>query len=143
MAFQTPVRLAAARQLLVGHAGYSISAGFPSPAEDLQAKRIDLNEVLIKHAQATFILRVAGQSMRDAGIDDGDVVIVDRAVKACHSHVVVAVVDGEFTIKKLFQRGGRIKLQAANAAYPEIVPTDAQTIEIWGVVTHCIKAMPA
>ncbi|MDN3919368.1 LexA family protein [Roseateles violae] len=119
-----------------------VSAGFPSPAEDLGAKRIDLNEILIKHPLATYTLRVSGQSMRDAGIDDGDVVLVDRAVKAAHGHIVVAVVDGEFTIKRLFQRHGRIKLQAANPTYPDIVPGDGQTIEIWGVVRHCIKPMP-
>lgn len=81
--------------------------------------------------------------MREAGIDDGDVVLVDRAVKPAHNHIVVAVIDGEFTVKRLHQRGGRIKLQAANPTYPDIVPGDAQTLEIWGVVSFCIKSMTA
>lgn len=123
--------------------GASVAAGFPSPAEDLGAKRIDLNDVLIRHPLATFLLRVSGESMREAGIDDGDVVLVDRAVKPAHNHIVVAVIDGEFTVKRLHQRGGRIKLQAANPTYPDIVPGDAQTLEIWGVVSFCIKSMTA
>jgi DNA polymerase V len=122
---------------------YAISAGFPSPAEEHAHKRIDLNEILIKHPQATFMMRVRGSSMRDAGIDDGDVVLVDRAIRPCHGHVVVAIVDGEFTIKSLWQRGSRIKLQSANPTYPDIVPVEGQTVEIWGVVTRAIKDMPS
>ena len=119
----------------------SVQAGFPSPAEDHASERVDLNKILIKHPLATFLMRVSGASMREAGIDDGDVVLVDRAVKACHGHVVVAVVDGEFTIKKLWKRGSNLKLQAANPTYPDILPKDGQTVEVWGVVTNSIKAM--
>ncbi len=72
----------------------SVQAGFPSPAEDHASERVDLNKILIKHPLATYLMRVRGASMREAGIDDGDVVLVDRAVKPCHGHVVVAVVDG-------------------------------------------------
>lgn len=142
VALSTPVAICTTVQAWVIGIGSAVCAGFPSPAEDLGATRIDLNDILIKHPLATYTLRVSGQSMRDAGIDDGDVVIVDRAVKAAHGHIVVAVVDGEFTIKRLYQRAGRIKLQAANPTYPDIVPGDGQTIEVWGVVRNCIKAMP-
>jgi DNA polymerase V len=119
----------------------TIQAGFPSPAEDYAPERIDLNKVLIKHPLATFLMRVRGASMREAGIDDGDVVLVDRAVKPCHGHVVVAVVDGEFTVKRLWKRGANLKLQAANPTYPDILPKDGQTVEVWGVVTSAIKSM--
>ena len=119
----------------------SVAAGFPSPAEDHAVKRIDLNDILIRHPQATFLMRVSGSSMKDAGIDDGDVVLVDRAIKPCHGHVVVAVVDGEFTVKRLWKRGDRMKLQAANPTYPDITPREGQQVEIWGVVTNAIKKM--
>jgi DNA polymerase V len=119
----------------------SIPAGFPSPAADTAGTRLDLNEVLIKHPQATFLMRVRGESMREAGIDDGDVVLVDRAIKPAHGHIVVAVVDNEFTVKRLWKRGARLKLQAANPTYPDIVPGDGQTVEVWGVVTNAIKPM--
>ena len=112
-----------------------VHAGFPSPAED-----IDLNSVLISHPTATYLLRVRGSSMIEAGIVDGDVLIVDRAVKAKHGHIVVAEVDGEFTVKRLFNRLGRIKLQPANPTYPDILFKDGQELKIWGVVIHAIKS---
>lgn len=119
----------------------TVQAGFPSPAEDHASERVDLNKILIKHPLATYLMRVRGASMREAGIDDGDVVLVDRAVKPCHGHVVVAVVDGEFTVKRLWKRGANLRLQAANPTYPDILPRDGQTVEVWGVVTNAIKAM--
>lgn len=122
--------------------GVVVHAGFPSPAEDIGAKRIDLTAQLIKHPQATFLVRARGDSMRDAGIFDGDVLIVDKAVQARTGHVVIAVVDGEFVCKHLQLRAGRVKLKAANPSYPDIVPRDGQVIEVWGVVTASIKTMP-
>jgi DNA polymerase V len=92
----------------------TIAAGFPSPAEDHAVKRVDLNEVLIKHPLSTYLMRVRGASMCEAGIDDGDVVLVDKVIKPGHGQVVVAVVDNEFTIKRLWKRGSSVKLQAAN-----------------------------
>lgn len=117
----------------------SVPAGFPSPAEDHAAKRIDLNEILIKHPLATYLMRVRGDSMVDAGISDGDTLVIDRAIKPAHGQVVVAVVDNEFTVKRLWKRGSKVKLEAANRTHPDIVPRDGQTIEIWGVVTSAIK----
>ncbi|MCV0439301.1 MAG: translesion error-prone DNA polymerase V autoproteolytic subunit [Hydrogenophaga sp.] len=116
-----------------------VRAGFPSPAEDFAVNRLDLTQILVTHPQATFLLRVAGTSMRDAGIEDGDTLVVDRAIKPRHGHVVVAVVDGDFTVKYLHQRAGRVRLKAANPTFPDIVPKDGQTIEVWGVVSSCIK----
>ena len=108
----------------------SVRAGFPSPAEDLGAKRIDLAARLIKHPQATFLMRARGDSMKDAGIFDGDVLLVDRAVSPRNGQIVVAVVDGEFVCKTLSIRAGRVKLRAANPGYPDIVPVDSQTVEV-------------
>lgn len=116
-----------------------VCAGFPSPAEDLGAQRIDLAEILIKHPQATYFLRASGHSMVEAGIFDNDILVVDRAIKPRHNHIVVAIVDGDFTVKQLYQRAGRIKLKAANPTFPEINPKEGQTIEVWGVVSSVIK----
>lgn len=117
----------------------SAQAGFPSPAEDLQEKAIDLGQVLVTHPQATFLIRARGHSMIDAGIHDNAILVVDRALKPQHMDIVVAVVDGEFTIKHLWKRGGRPKLKAANPTFPDITPKDGQTLEIWGVVTAGIN----
>lgn len=120
-----------------------VCAGFPSPAEDLGANRIDLTQLLIKHPQATYFLRASGLSMVESGIFDNDILVVDKAIKPRHNHIVVAVVDGEFTVKQLYQRAGRIKLKAANPTHPDIVPKEDQALEIWGVVTATIKQFSA
>jgi len=138
---KTPVLLSDA-PLLARLLRNRVCAGFPSPAEDLGAQRIDLTQMLVVHAQATYFLRASGQSMIDAGIFDNDIMVVDRAIKPRHNHIVVAVVDGDFTVKYLYQRAGRIRLKAANPAYPDIVPREGQTIEVWGVVTSSIKQFP-
>ena len=119
-------------------ANASVRAGFPSPAEDHQVERIDLMKQLIRHPQATFLLRVRGDSMKDAGILDGSVVLVDKAIRAASGHIVIAVVDGEFTCKTLVRQAGHLRLQAAHPDYDDIVPTDGQTLEIWGVVVASI-----
>ena len=116
-----------------------VAAGFPSPADDHAVQRVDLMAQLIKHPQATFLLRVRGESMKDAGIFDNDVVLVDRAITARSGHIVIAMVDGEFVCKTFWQRSGRMKLKAANVTFPDINPADGQTVEIWGVVVASIK----
>ncbi|MEY2659052.1 MAG: LexA repressor [Pseudomonadota bacterium] len=115
-----------------------VAAGFPSPAEDHQVQRVDLMAQLIRHPQATFLLRVRGDSMRDAGILDGSVVLVDRAIEPRNGHIVIAIVDGEFVCKTLSTRSGRMRLKAANPTYPDIVPKDGQTLDVWGVVVATI-----
>ena len=117
----------------------TVHAGFPSPADDHSARRLDLIERLITHPQATYLMRVRGLSMVDAGIFDGDVVVIDRAIKPRSGHIVVAVVDGEFTVKQLLMRAGRVRLKAANPTFADIVPKDGQTIEVWGVVKAALK----
>ena len=138
---KTPV-LISENPLLAVMLANRVCAGFPSPAEDLGAKRIDLVQVLVVHPQATYFLRASGHSMVEAGIFDNDIMVVDRAIKPRHNHIVVAVVDGDFTVKRLYQRAGRIKLKAANPTFPDIVPKEGQTIEVWGVVTSSIKQFP-
>lgn len=117
----------------------TVRAGFPSPAADFGETRIDLVAELISHPQATYLLRVRGLSMVDAGLGDNDIIVVDRALKPSSGNIVVAVVDGDFTVKYLQMRAGRIKLKAANPTFPDIVPKDGQTVEVWGVVTACVK----
>lgn len=117
----------------------SVRAGFPSPAGDFQGKRLDISEMLVQHPQATYFLRVAGMSMKEYGIDEGDLIVVDRALQARHGCIVVAILDNEFTVKLLHQVNGTVRLKAGNRTYPDIVPKEGQTLEIWGVVTACVK----
>ena len=117
----------------------SVRAGFPSPAEDFTGKRLDVSSMLVEHPQATFVLRVAGPSMQEYGIDDGDLIVVDRSIQARHGHIVVAVIEGEFTVKSLYSVAGIVRLKAGNPTYPDIIPRECETLQIWGVVTACIR----
>lgn len=112
----------------------AVPAGFPSPADDYVERRISLDEHLIEHRESTFFMRVAGHSMRDLGIFDGDLLVVDRSVPAAHGCVVVAVIDGEFTVKQLLYTAQGKVLRAAHPDYPEVVITAEQDFSIWGVV---------
>ena len=116
-----------------------VHAGFPSPAEDFAVNRLDLTQILITHPQAPYIWKVAGASMENLGIHDGDLLLVNRALRALHDYIVVATVDGEYTLKQLHQRPGPLRLKAGNPSFPDIIPKDGQIIEIWGVVTSSIK----
>jgi len=120
---------------------HSVCAGFPSPADDYVEKRIDLNEELIQHRKATFFLRVSGHSMINAGIDDGDELIVDCAIIPEHNRIIVAAVDGELTVKRFYRRNGIVKLTAENPDYPDIEFRSEQEMMIWGVVTRVIKSV--
>ena len=119
-----------------------VAIGFGSPADDSGVTRLDLNDVLVMHPQATFLLRAAGGAMAGAGIGDGDLLLVDRAIAPAHGHLVIAVIDDDFVCRRLCKQGGAIRLQAADPATPDIVPTEGQELQVWGVVTHAIKAMP-
>ncbi len=115
---------------------WKVSAGFPSPAADHTRKELDLNEHLIRNREATFIFRVKGDSMIGIGIYDGDELIVDRSIDAKHGNIVLAVLNNEFTVKRLHRRGGVVKLIAENPIYPPITVKDGEELEIWGVVTR-------
>ena len=115
-----------------------VSAGFPSPAEDYSDKKLDLNEYLIQHPAATFFVRVEGDSMIEAGIFPGDLLIVDRYPIPKSGQVVLAVVDGEFTVKRYERRGKKVRLIPANPKYMPIEFVDGQELIIWGVVTRVL-----
>lgn len=118
--------------------GRRVPAGFPSPADDYLEGRIDLNEHLIKHKEATFILRVKGWSMLKAGIHDGDELIVDRALEPVDGKIVVAVVNGEMTVKRLYKKRGKVRLLAENPEFSPIEFKNGDELNIWGVVTRVI-----
>lgn len=121
----------------------SVAIGFGSPADDSGVTRLDLNDILIRHPQATFLMRVTGDAMREAGIDTGDLVLVDRAITPVHGHVVIAVVDDGFTCRRLFRHGKDVRLQATCVGVADIVGNEDQDLPVWGVVTQVIKSMPA
>ncbi len=116
-----------------------VQAGFPSPAEDYVEGTLDLNEYFIRHPSATYILRVAGDSMIDAGIYEGDYVVVDRAVEPQNNDIVIASVNGEFTIKRFIKKDNQIILKPENINYQPIVITPDQELIIWGVVTAVLR----
>jgi DNA polymerase V len=118
-----------------------VPAGFPSPADDYLDKPLDFNDLLIAHPAATFAVRVIGDSMLGAGIHSGDIAVVDRAVTAVDGVVVLAVLDGEFTIKRYRTRAGAVWLEAANSAYARIPITEDSGFEVWGVVRHAIRML--
>ena len=117
----------------------SAAAGFPSPAEDHLDRALDVNELLVENVPATFVVRVSGNSMTDVGIMPGDYAVVNRALRAVDKAVVVALVDGEFTLKRYRRRGARIWLQAENPTYQDIDILDGMAFEIWGVVTGIVR----
>jgi len=115
-----------------------VSAGYPSPADDYLDGSLDLNQHLIKHPTATFFVRVAGESMREAGIHTGDVLIVDRALTPRDGSIIIAVVNGELTVKRLSKRQGKLILVPENNQYPPLAITETTAFEVWGVVTYVI-----
>ncbi len=112
----------------------AVPAGFPSPADDYVEQRISLDEHLIQHRESTFFMRVAGESMRGLGIFDGDLLVVDRALPAVHGCVVIAVLDGEFTVKQLLHTPNGQVLRAAHPDYPDTLIKPEQDFSVWGVV---------
>lgn len=120
---------------------FKTPAGFPSPAADFEVNRVDVSERLGLDEPHVFMGRVSGHSMTGRGIYSGDLIVVNRLITPLHGHVVVAVIDNEITCKTLYSLNGVVKLLAANAEYPDIVPGDAQEITVWGVVTAVIKTL--
>ena len=116
----------------------SISAGFPSPAEDHMDVGLDINEYLIKHPSSTFYIYVKGDSMINSGIFDGDLMIVDRSLEAKSNSVIIAVLNGDFTVKKIKKENNKIYLIPDNKKYNPILLDDSTDFQIWGVVTHTI-----
>lgn len=115
-----------------------VSAGFPTPADDYIETHLDLNQHLIKHPAATFFLIASGDSMIDAGIPSGSLLIVDKSLEATHGKIVIAALNGELTVKRLSRQHNKLYLLPENKQYPPIDITHEQDIVIWGVVTHVI-----
>ena len=115
-----------------------VSAGFPSPADDYLDLPIDLNEFLIKHPAATFYVRVKGNSMEGAGIRNGDLLIVDRAEEPRNKSIVLGIIDGEFTVKRIKKKGSDLYLMPDNPEFKPIKIDDNMDFQVWGVVTYVV-----
>ena len=118
-----------------------VEAGFPSPADDFLDCRLDLHRHLVRNEAATFFLRAHGESMINAGIHDGDLLVVDRSESATHNRIVIAALDGELTVKRLVRCQGRVLLMPENSDYTEIDITEHEYVHIWGVVTYVIHKL--
>jgi DNA polymerase V len=119
----------------------TISAGFPSPAEDYLDKKLDLNEYLIRNPSATFFVRVNGNSMINAGIHNGDILIVDRSLEPADGRIVIGVINGEFTVKRINKRGKKLFLEPENEAFKPIEITEDTDFKTWGVVVYTIHKL--
>ncbi|MBT9395247.1 translesion error-prone DNA polymerase V autoproteolytic subunit [Hymenobacter sp. NST-14] len=118
-----------------------VPCGFPSPASDELEELFDLNRLLFRHPEATYLIRVSGESMQGAEIHAGDLLAVDKHLEADHNHIVVAVIEGECTVKRLVRRGTSWWLQAENPAYADYPITEPDNLRIWGVVTHVVHEL--
>lgn len=118
-----------------------VPAGFPSPAQDYEENRLDLNRYLIKNSAATYFVRASGDSMLDAGIHHGDLLIVDRSIEPKDKNIVIAAVNGELTVKRIRIRKGKIVLEAENKNYPSREIKEDMEFEVWGVVTNVIHKL--
>ena len=137
MKFYSPVEL---RQIVaLPLFGDLVPCGYPSPAQDYVEKRIDLNELLVQHPSATYFVKSSGDSMIGAGIGNGDLLVVDRSRKPVHGDIVIAAIDGEFTVKRL-QLNPVVMLIPENSAYAPIRINSEDTLDIFGVVTFIVKA---
>lgn len=118
---------------------HRISAGFPSPAEEYIEKSLDLNTYLVRNKTATFFFRVMGDSMTGANIHDGDMLVVDRSIEPRHGHIVLAVINNEYTVKRLHSLGGVVELHAENPAYAPIYFQEHDELQVWGVIVGAVS----
>ena len=118
----------------------SVVAGFPSPAEQYHEPPLDLNELLVKRPAATYFVRVEGDSMIGAGIHEGDLLVVDRSLHPANGDIIIASIDGDFTVKTYRKDKGGIRLEPANEAYPAITIKSGQQLDYFGKVTACIHS---
>ncbi len=121
------------------YAHMGIQAGFPSPAQDCLTETIDLNREIVRHPSATFYGRVTGESMVEEGIDEGDIIVVDRSLEPVDGDLAVCCLDGEFTLKRIRLAPGAVWLIPSNESFDPILVTPDRQFEVWGVVTHTIK----
>lgn len=121
------------------YADEGIRAGFPSPAQDYMEQAIDLNKELIKHPSSTFYGRVVGDSMKDEGIEEGDILVIDKSLELIEGDLAVCYVDGEFTVKRVSIEGDTVWLVPSNPSYSRIKVTKDNDFLVWGIVTYTIK----
>lgn len=116
-----------------------VKAGYPSPAQDFEEEKLDLNRFIIKHPLSTFLIRVSGNSMKDAGIEDGDILVVDRSLEPRNGDIALCVLNGEFTVKRIkITPENEIYLIPENPDYSEIKIKETDDFQIWGVITYII-----
>ena len=118
---------------------HRVCAGFPSPADGYLEEMLDLNSYLVRNKAATFFFRVMGDSMTGANIHDGDMLVVDRSIEARHRHIVLAVINNEYTVKRLFCADGVIELHAENSAYAPIRFQEHEELQVWGVAVGTVS----
>ena len=118
-----------------------ISAGFPSPADDFKEIRISLDRELIRNQESTFYARVSGDSMEDAGLSDGDLIIIDRSINPENNKIAVCFIDGEFTVKRIVKENGKLYLKPENIRYEKIEVKETNKLIVWGIVTYVIKSV--
>ena len=135
MLYHQPISIKST-SLILDVCSWKISAGFPSPAADHTEQRIDLNSQLIRNKNATYLFKVKGDSMTGVGIYEDDILLVDRSISPKHNHIILAQLNNEFTVKRLYRRGGVIKLVAENPIYPQKKLKDDDDLIAWGVVTY-------
>ena len=116
-----------------------ISAGFPSPAEDFKEIRISLDKELVKNKEATFYARVSGNSMENAGLSDGDLIVIDRSLNPENNKIAVCFIEGDFTVKRIIKKGRELYLKPENKNYKKIIIKEEDQLMIWGIVTYVIK----
>ena len=119
--------------------GVRISAGFPSPAADYEDNRLDINDYLVRNPVSTFFFSVEGDSMQGAEIFAGDILVVDKSIRPRHGQIVVAFVDGQRLVKRLYRRNGRVALLAENPLYPPLEIGEDQELLVWGVIIGKFK----
>ncbi|RME88767.1 MAG: LexA family transcriptional regulator [Planctomycetota bacterium] len=123
---------------------FPVRAGFPSPAQDFEERSLDLNQLIAPRRASTFFVRAQGDSMKNIGIFTGDILVVDRSISPLSSHIIIAVVNGEFMVKRYLEAGGKVYLTSENYSYPPLEVQEDMDFEIWGVVTwvlHPLKGL--
>lgn len=118
---------------------HKVTAGFPSPADDYIEDRLSLDEHLIQHRESTFFVRAKGNSMTGAGIFDGNLLVVDKSLTPSSGDIVIAIVDGDLTVKRYIRRGDKFILKPENPRFKEIELQDGQELQVWGVVIATVK----
>ena len=118
-----------------------VQAGFPAPGDELEAGALDTNQLLVKNPAATFFMRVSGSSMQDLGIFDGDIVVVDKSLESRDGDIVVAILNGAYTLKRFIRKGGLVQLAPANKNFPTLEIGESDELSIWGVVTFVLRSI--